>query len=700
MPYGIRRGGADCAFEVYKKSGAGTEGSRVPGGCHPTNDAALGHQRALTLREQGVPRQSLDRDVEMDVALGLGLFDAEIAEAKAAVAGLGDAQAPEPAAEGVLVPGDGEHFHAVMHRQGKSTGRRTFTNLKWREPPFAYHWQKGSSAHGGTPLTLAVGLVSRVVPVGEDLHAFGPLDLESPDGLEYGRRLARRFERWVSIGLDEQPYQVTEEWADDGDGAGPPDEMRRMFGEQPDQTLIDGGTIGELTGTSIPAQADAEVEPTPALLAALAAVDGGLEGDAQLPPGPKPKPAVDGTCPEGWTLKGGMCMPPAEGENEEAAVDEHRGLVVEYVAAGPAPAVVVRGADVFGYQADDGYDYAAPVPNTEERKRGAKEGWAMDDGSFPIRDCSDVSKAVHAMNRPTNKSNEAIRRHIIKRAKALGCALPEAWQAAADGDEMADLVEAVTAAAHRISIPDLPPASWFDAPTDVEIPGAFCITDGGRIYGILAPLHTGHRAFAAAGRRLTVPHGNVDLSRWMGGEALTREGRLAGVGPITMDCGHASRFRSGHDVAPAHYENSCAVFAKARAGETPEGLTWVAGAVEPGITPAQLSRALVCRLSGDWQPHPDRPGWDELVAALLVPAPAFAGVRTGPTVTQQASWEEAGEPRTALVASSVPVRFVGAGTPATDDERRATFEAMAARGGSDPWAVVARRINRRAAEVG
>jgi hypothetical protein len=127
------------------------------------------------------------------------------------------------------------------------------------------------------------------------------------------------------------------------------------------------------------------------------------------------------------------------------------------------------------------------------------------------------------------------------------------------------------------------------------------------------------------------------------------------------------------------------VFAKARAGETPEGLTWVAGAIEPGVSPAQLSRALVCRLSGDWQPHPDRPGWDELVAALLVPAPAFAGERTGPTVTHREG---------ALVASSVPVRHVANPVEVDDDERAAEFERIAAAAGADSWAVRARRLNR------
>jgi hypothetical protein len=419
-------------------------------------------------------------------------------------------------------------------------------------------------------------------------------------------------------------------------------------------------------------------------------------GDAQLPEGPRPKPPVNGECPEGWTRKGGMCIPPAEGEGEgeeEEAAMASQTLVVEYVDG--RPVVHTNGGPVYGEVDDfeleliDGELYAQAKPveqqSPAQRKQGLRSG-----ERFPMNNCTDVGKAVRAVGRAAGgeAGRNQVRKHIIGKARSLGCSgsVPDNWNS--DGTlkaDVADLVYAVTAAAHRISIPDLPPASWFDPPTDVEIPGAFCITDEGRIYGILAPLHTGHRAYAAAGRRLTVPHGNVDLSRWMGGEALTTSGRIGGVGPITMDCGHASRFRNDYDVAPAHYENSCSVFAKARAGETPEGLTWVAGAIEPGVSPAQLSRALVCRLSGDWQPHPDRPGWDELVAALLVPAPGFAGARTGPTVTHREG---------ALVASSVPVRHVSEPVEIDDAERAAEFERIAAAAGADSWAVRARRLNR------
>src|SRR5262245_16153710 len=187
MPYGIRRGGRDCPFEVYNTE----TGERAPGGCHPSRATALGHQRALM------------RNVEA------AILHAEL-----------------EASPAVEATGTGEHFHAVAHTEGASTGLRTFTNLSWRDVPFAFHWQKSSSAHGGTPMTVQVGLVRRMERDAEDeniIHAWGDLDLASDDGREYGRQLVSGFARWVSIGLDEQPIETTIEWDEEAEGESPPD---------------------------------------------------------------------------------------------------------------------------------------------------------------------------------------------------------------------------------------------------------------------------------------------------------------------------------------------------------------------------------------------------------------------------------------------------------------------------------------------
>lgn len=54
-----------------------------------------------------------------------------------------------------------------------------------------------------------------------------------------------------------------------------------------------------------------------------------------------------------------------------------------------------------------------------DRDRMADSGEAMPDGSYPVADEEDLDKAIDAVGRG-NADHDAIRRHIIKRAKALG----------------------------------------------------------------------------------------------------------------------------------------------------------------------------------------------------------------------------------------------------------------------------------------
>lgn len=62
-----------------------------------------------------------------------------------------------------------------------------------------------------------------------------------------------------------------------------------------------------------------------------------------------------------------------------------------------------------------------------QRKKAADDGDAMSNGSFPIENKSDLANAVQAYGRAKDKA--AAKRHIIKRAKALGAvdSLPESW---------------------------------------------------------------------------------------------------------------------------------------------------------------------------------------------------------------------------------------------------------------------------------
>lgn len=207
----------------------------------------------------------------------------------------------------------------------------------------------------------------------------------------------------------------------------------------------------------------------------------------------------------------------------------------------------------------------------------------------------------------------------------------------------------LVAATHTITIPDVPPAWWFNPPSPEEMKGAFTITDEGRVFGQLAPYGVTHRSV-----NRKVPR-NVDYSRYMGAETLVAgaDGSIGRVksGPVTFNCGHADTDPQVYgtlDNRKKHYDNSCSVFADIAIGEDRDGNVWVAGALKPFVEGPQVQQAMSCRLSGDWQPHPDRPGVTEFIAALLVPVPGFASARKEASVTLSEG---------ALVASAVPVEF-------------------------------------------
>lgn len=72
------------------------------------------------------------------------------------------------------------------------------------------------------------------------------------------------------------------------------------------------------------------------------------------------------------------------------------------------------------------------------RNQMAKEGSALPDGSFPISNASDLKNAISAFGRAKDK--EAAKKHIMKRAKALGqeAMIPDNW---VGGEKSAELPE-------------------------------------------------------------------------------------------------------------------------------------------------------------------------------------------------------------------------------------------------------------------
>lgn len=226
--------------------------------------------------------------------------------------------------------------------------------------------------------------------------------------------------------------------------------------------------------------------------------------------------------------------------------------------------------------------------------------------------------------------------------------------------------EALAATAHVITIPDIPPAEWFEEPTEAPPFGAIEITDEGRIYGYVAPWNVGHRGFP---ERVTAPRGHTtykefheprDTGRYMNPPVLVeRDGKVERIkaGCLTLAGGHASTHGLDWLETVKHYDDSESVVARVRVGENDTGL-WVAGYVLPDVTAAQIQRMMACQLSGDWRPHKEKPGWYDFAAALFVPVPGFPMAASARVSMRFCDGQ--------LVASAVPVRHAACACPAPE----------------------------------
>lgn len=102
-------------------------------------------------------------------------------------------------------------------------------------------------------------------------------------------------------------------------------------------------------------------------------------------------------------------------------------------------------------QVMDDTDAELAVINRKQRMKLAEEGKALPNGSFPIRNASDLRNAVQAYGRSKPGQRGKVRRHIMKMARQLDKTdlIPENWTQAikASGDDSASaIVESMTSA--------------------------------------------------------------------------------------------------------------------------------------------------------------------------------------------------------------------------------------------------------------
>jgi hypothetical protein len=123
------------------------------------------------------------------------------------------------------------------------------------------------------------------------------------------------------------------------------------------------------------------------------------------------------------------------------------GALTSLVAAGSADLIAIRTKEVASsvkamaaaaqarvYLAldPDGYLQEFKAFPQERRDKLAAEGKALKDGSFPIENGADLRRAIQAYGRTTKDKQASVRRHIVKRARALSKedSIPKDWKEA------------------------------------------------------------------------------------------------------------------------------------------------------------------------------------------------------------------------------------------------------------------------------
>lgn len=263
-------------------------------------------------------------------------------------------------------------------------------------------------------------------------------------------------------------------------------------------------------------------------------------------------------------------------------------------------------------------EFAAPT--AEKRERADKSGAALPGGRYPIENESDLRKAIHAVGRaggPSGSSSDRsqVRRHIIKRARALGLSnlIPDTWASdgslktssmQADGRKQS-FYEQVAA-----SVPLEPPAEWFADP-QLTGPCKMRVTEDGRVYGHIAAWDTEHAALPG----ITPPRAaDRSYGKFHRHPVRCEDGSRIKTGPLAGNK-HAPVNERSLWAVQRHYDDPTHVIADVVCGEDEHGI-WVSGALRYGVAPWQVMFADRYSFSGDW-----RNG--ELLAACLASVPGF-----------------------------------------------------------------------------
>lgn len=366
----------------------------------------------------------------------------------------------------------------------------------------------------------------------------------------------------------------------------------------------------------------------------------------------------------------------------------------------------------------------------EQRRQLASKGVAMEDGSFPIRNRSDLRNAVRALGRAKDRGKA--KAHIVERARALGAedVLPEEWGITAAGQPSAEqqkiakvmhefkrgklksngkvvtdrkqaLAIAMSEARGLAAAADWEEESEVQEVEEVEEveveeaeDTASALTAAAAGLAPLIPPKTwfedpkldgptpitvtadgrvfGHAALwgtchtGMPGVCRTPPRSSSDYAYFHLGEIDT-DGGAVPVGRVTMNTGHAP-LTASRESTVRHYDDTGTGAAHVRAGEDEHGI-WLAGSLAPDLPAEQARRLRGAAVSGDWR---SINGKLELMGMLAVNVPGFPVPRA-----MAAALLVEDEPQT--------MSLVAAGVYCSKDEEDRKLRALTARatGGLD-----------------
>lgn len=287
---------------------------------------------------------------------------------------------------------------------------------------------------------------------------------------------------------------------------------------------------------------------------------------------------------------------------------------------GVSASAIIRPASAAHAECSCSTQQAALTPgadlSTKQRKTLAGTGTAMKDGSYPIRNATDLANAIASIGRAGPKGSPryiAVKAHITSRARTLGLTskLPAAWHV-----RSAALTEPFDVPFPR---PDYVPRSWYTEVPEWLTPGqGLTISDEGQVAGY----------FYQAGACLIGHPGwpddctSVDPSP-TGYAAFHQQDEVCDDGEPIRVGGIVPRHASPYgtiEQAQSHYDNPDAQRILACAYDDEHG-GLVLGAVVPGLTYGDVAALRRCAFSGDWRqfdaPWFDRNGVGQAAAAAV-----------------------------------------------------------------------------------